>query len=90
MKDKIIDILNGMDGIGGVPTDKEFLDEFEFRLLALKPNTKLLTDKEFKIEQLRAKFYDECCEVLAGEKLPKVFMAPHDLFEWFLRNIKDR
>ena len=40
IQDKIIDILKGMEGIGGLPTDQEFLDEFEFRLQALKPPAK--------------------------------------------------
>ena len=35
--DKIIDIIQGMEGIGGIPTDKEFLDEFKCRLEDIKP-----------------------------------------------------
>lgn len=34
--EKVIDIVKGMEGIGGIPTDEEFLNEFEFRLQALK------------------------------------------------------
>jgi hypothetical protein len=32
ISEKVIDIVKGMEGIGGVPTDKEFLEEFQFRL----------------------------------------------------------
>jgi hypothetical protein len=42
--EKIIDIVKGMEGIGGVPTDREFLDEFEFRLQSLKQEQTLPLD----------------------------------------------
>jgi hypothetical protein len=35
ISEKVIDIVKGMEGIGGVPTDKEFLEEFQFRLQTL-------------------------------------------------------
>ncbi len=39
--EKVIDIIKGMEGIGGIPTDEEFLNEFEFRLQALKKGQSL-------------------------------------------------
>jgi len=44
ISEKVIDIIKGMEGIGGVPTDQEFLNEFEFRLKALKQGQKLPID----------------------------------------------
>ena len=46
--EKVIDIVKGMEGIGGIPTDKEFLDEFEFRLQALKQGQSLPIDNVSK------------------------------------------
>ena len=40
IEEKVIDIIKGMEGIGGIPTDKDFLDEFEFRLQALRQEKK--------------------------------------------------
>ena len=42
--EKVIDIVKGMEGIGGIPTDEEFLNEFEFRLQALKQGQTLPID----------------------------------------------
>ena len=42
--EKVIDIVKGMEGIGGIPTDEEFLNEFEFRLQALKQGQSLPID----------------------------------------------
>ena len=44
ISEKVIDIIKGMEGIGGIPTDQEFLDEFEFRLQALKQGQTLPID----------------------------------------------
>jgi hypothetical protein len=38
ISEKVIDIVKGMEGIGGMPTDKEFLEEFQSRLQALTKN----------------------------------------------------
>ena len=46
--EKVIDIVKGMEGIGGIPTDEEFLNEFEFRLQALKQGQKLPIDSVSK------------------------------------------
>lgn len=40
--EKIIDVLTGMEGIGGLPTDEEIFAEFEFRMQALKKNEGVL------------------------------------------------
>jgi len=38
--------------------------------------------------ELRSKFYAECTtETPKQQKLKKINLAPHDLFEWFKRNI---
>mgnify|MGYP003643250759 CR=1 FL=1 len=42
--EKVIDIVKGMEGIGGIPTDEEFLNEFEFRLQALNQGQTLPID----------------------------------------------
>jgi hypothetical protein len=42
--EKVIDIVKGMEGIGGIPTDEEFLNEFEFRLQALRQGQSLPID----------------------------------------------
>jgi len=47
ISEKVIDIVKGMEGIGGVPTDEEFLNEFEFRLEALKQGQTLPLDSDF-------------------------------------------
>ena len=47
ISEKVIDIVKGMEGIGGVPTDEEFLNEFEFRLEALKQGQTLPRDSDF-------------------------------------------
>ena len=44
ISEKVIDIVKGMEGIGGIPTDQEFLNEFEFRLQALKQGQTLPID----------------------------------------------
>ena len=44
ISEKVIDIVKGMEGIGGIPTDEEFLNEFEFRLQALKKGQSLPID----------------------------------------------
>ena len=44
ISEKVIDIVKGMEGIGGIPTDEEFLNEFEFRLKALKQGQTLPID----------------------------------------------
>lgn len=44
ISEKVIDIVKGMEGIGGIPTDEEFLNEFEFRLKALKQGQSLPID----------------------------------------------
>jgi hypothetical protein len=47
ISEKVIDIVKGMEGIGGVPTDKEFLEEFQFRLQAL-----IKTDRDSIVQQV--------------------------------------
>jgi hypothetical protein len=44
ISEKVIDIVKGMEGIGGMPTDEEFLNEFEFRLQSLKQGQTLPLD----------------------------------------------
>jgi len=44
IEEKVIYIIKGMEGIGGIPTDEEFLNEFEFRLQALKQGQTLPID----------------------------------------------
>lgn len=50
----------------------------------------MITDKQWK--ELRKKYFDECTFKLSGEikdiLLPKVSMNPHDLFEWFKKEIE--
>lgn len=46
--EKVIDIVKGMEGIGGIPTDEEFLNEFESRLQALKQGQSLPIDNVSK------------------------------------------
>jgi len=48
ISEKVIDIVKGMEGIGGTPTDQEFLNEFEFRLQALKLGQTLPIDSVTK------------------------------------------
>lgn len=38
--------------------------------------------------KLREKFFRECVEPKKDE-LPRVAIAPHDLFEWFKRNVEE-
>jgi len=43
ISDKVIDIIKGMEGIGGIPTDEEFMNELDSRIdhLRVKSNSVL-------------------------------------------------
>jgi len=56
-KKKVIDIVKGMEGIGGIPTDEEFLNEFEFRLKSLKKGQSLLIDSVSQQRELLVDFF---------------------------------
>ena len=55
MKDKptaeetIVDIMKGMEGIGGLPSNKEYLSEFMFRLKQTQQYKDLHQEKEEKV-----------------------------------------
>ena len=54
--EKVIYIVKGMEGIGGIATDEEFLNEFEFRLQALKQGHKLIIDSVSHRRELLPEF----------------------------------
>lgn len=60
--EKVIDIVKGMEGIGGVPTDEEFLNEFEFRLQALKKGQTLPIDSVSEQRELLEAFVKQLKE----------------------------
>lgn len=39
------------------------------------------------IQDIRKKFFLECTEPSISDGLPKICLAPHDLFEWVIKNV---
>lgn len=39
------------------------------------------------IQDIRKKFFLECTEPSMSDGLQKICLAPHDLFEWIIKNI---
>jgi hypothetical protein len=94
ISEKVIDIIKGMEGIGGIPTDEEFMDELDSRLdhLRVKANSVLGDVSESFNEELRGKFFKECTHTRddngrTASIIRKIDVAPHDLFEWFKSNV---
>jgi len=68
ISEKVIDIVKGMEGIGGMPTDEEFLNEFEFRLQSLKQGQTLPLDNVIvpfvcrDCDKTTKEYRDQLCE----------------------------
>ena len=96
-----MDIGNGIVLRDAAEVLAEFAEEWQRDNGIHKDNFEILIDRnnylEFRIKQflekernlfgreLRKKYFDECTLKVGG--ILKVDLAPHDLFEWFKRNV---